>query len=67
MLHVINCRTFISWRSRNNQRHVYIDGYWQIKDGIITYEELKAGLRKVGSQLTEPTRDKVVDGRGKLL
>jgi Ca2+-binding EF-hand superfamily protein len=24
------------------------------KDGRITYEELKAGLRKVGSQLAEP-------------
>lgn len=24
------------------------------KDGKVTYEELKAGLRKVGSQLAEP-------------
>jgi len=31
------------------------------KDGKITYEELKAGLRKVGSQLAEPEIKMLMD------
>jgi len=31
------------------------------KDGKVTYEELKAGLRKVGSQLAEPEIKMLMD------